>query len=220
MDATATAARLKVAIAELPRADTASIRAVRRRWSADLKATPAADVLALATAYEREAGQTGKWVAYELIRFHPGAFAGVSEAEIAGYASRCASWFAVDAFGTILAGPLWAKGRLDDGLVKDWAGSPSRWGRRTALVATVGLNTALAGQGGDASRTLAVCRALAADRDDMVEKGLSWALRELSKRDRPSVEAFMAEMAEVLPARVLREVRHKLATGLKSGRRR
>ncbi|MGZ5242254.1 MAG: DNA alkylation repair protein [Caldimonas sp.] len=35
----------------------------------------------------------------------------------------------------------------------------------------------------------------------MVEKALSWALRELAKRDRPAVEAFMAEMDESDPPR-------------------
>ena len=50
----------------------------------------------------------------------------------------------------------------------------------------------------------------------MVEKALSWALRELSKRDRPAVEAFMAQMGETLPARVKREVTNKLTTGLKT----
>ena len=67
-----------------------------------------------------------------------------------------------------------------------------------------------------ADRTLAICRALAADRDDMVEKALSWALRVLSRRDRPAVEKFMAEMGDRLPARARREVRNKLVTGLKT----
>jgi 3-methyladenine DNA glycosylase AlkD len=120
----------------------------------------------------------------------------------------------------ILAGPLWAKGRLSDRLVETWSKSPDRWLRRSALVATVGLNARTSGGPGDAGRTLPICRRLAADRDDMVEKAMSWALRVLSQRDRPAVEAFMAEMDERLPARVRREVRHKLATGLKSGRNR
>ena len=50
-----------------------------------------------------------------------------------------------------------------------------------------------------AARTLAVCRTLAADRDDMVVKAMSWALRVLSDRDRPAVEAFMAEQKEGPP---------------------
>jgi len=211
MDAAAEIAR---EIAALPVRNTPSIRAVRKRWSQRLKDTSAEEVLAIARAVEGDAGQTGKWVAYELIRFHPGAFAAITERDIADYAGRLASWYAVDAFGTILAGPLWAKGRLSDAFVEAWSGSDDRWLRRSALVATVGLNA----RAGDAARTLAICRRLAADRDDMVEKAVSWALRFLSQRDRPSVERFMVEMDGKLAARVVREVRNKLRTGLKTPR--
>ncbi len=214
MSAADLASELSGEIAALPKRDTPSIRAVRRRWSERLKPARASEVLALARAYERGAGQTAKWVAYELIRFHRAAFAEIDETTVDDYASRAVSWYAVDAFGTILAGPLWAAGRIPDGLVEGWSRSPDRWRRRLSLVATVGLNS----RKGDPARTLPICRRLAADRDDMVEKALSWALRFLSQRDRPAVEAFMAEMGEALPARVRREVRRKLATGLKSGR--
>ena len=213
MDAAAEIAR---EIAALPKRDTASVRAVRRRWSAEVKAAPADEVLATAKRFEATAYQTGKWVAYELIRFHPAAFAAVSERDVADFASRTASWYAVDAFGTILSGPLWAKGRISDGLVARRSISDDRWLRRSALVATVGLNARASGGAGDAARTLAICRTLAADRDDMVEKAMSWALRALSQRDRPAVEAFMAEMDGRLAARAVREVRNKLRTGLKT----
>ncbi|HEV7385838.1 MAG TPA: DNA alkylation repair protein [Phenylobacterium sp.] len=215
MDAAAAIAR---EIDALPRRDTASVRAVRKRWSATLRSAPAAEVLAIAVALEAQAAQTGKWVAYELVRFHPAAFAAISETQIAEFAGRAQSWYAVDALGTILTGPLWAKGRLPDGLIEDWSRSGDRWLRRSALVATVGLNARASGGAGDAARTLAICRGLASDRDDMVEKALSWALRFLSQRDRPAVERFMAEMGDRLPARARREVRHKLTTGLKSRR--
>lgn len=210
------AAAIAAEIATLPRRDTAEVRAVRRRWSRSLRAAPPAEVLAVARATEAAAGQTGKWVAYELIRYHAGAFAGVGEAQVADYAARLSSWYAVDAFGTILAGPLWARGRLGDGLIEAWSRSDDRWLRRCAVVATVGLNARSSGGPGDAARTLAICRRLADDRDDLVEKALSWALRELSKRDRQAVEAFIAEMDDGLAARVKREVRNKLITGLKT----
>ena len=57
---------------------------------------------------------------------------------------------------------------------------------------------------------------LAADHDDMVVKGLSWALRELVPMDREAVVAFLEDYDGVLAARVKREVRNKLETGLKN----
>ena len=215
MSPEALAAEIRAEIAALPRAYTPELRALRRRWSAKLKTRPASEVLALAVALERDARQAGKWLAYELIRFHPGAFAAIGEGEVADFASRIASWYATDAFGMILSGPLWAKGRIPDALIDGWSHADSRWLRRSALVATVGLNGRASGPA-DPVRTLAICRRLASDRDDMVEKALSWALRFLSQRDRSAVEAFMAEMDAALPARVRREVRNKLATGLKN----
>jgi 3-methyladenine DNA glycosylase AlkD len=213
------ATQISAEIAALPRRDTASERAVRRRWSKTLRPASAAELLASAEAFEGAADQTGKWIAYELIRFHPGALAAVSEAQIDAFARRAQSWYAVDALGTILTGTLWVGGRLPDARIEGWSRSDDRWLRRSALVATVGLNARASGGPGDAARTLPICRRLAADRDDMVVKALSWALRVLSQRDRPAVEAFLAEMDAVLPARVRREVRHKLATGLKTPRK-
>ena len=72
--------------------------------------------------------------------------------------------------------------------VMRWAASADRWRRRLVLVATVPLNSRARGGQGDTARTLRVGAALVDDRDDMVVKALSWALRELSKREPKSVE--------------------------------
>ncbi len=61
---------------------------------------------------------------------------------------------------------------------------------------------------------------LVADGHEMVEKARSWALRELAKRDSGSVEAFLAEYVAEIGARVKREVKNKLTTGLKNPRKR
>jgi len=50
---------------------------------------------------------------------------------------------------------------------------------------------------------------LANDRHDLVEKALSWALRELAKRDAGSVATFLEDQGE-LGARVRREVANKI----------
>jgi len=218
MDPDAVAQDIRAEIAALPRRDTPSMRALRRGRSAALKAAEASQVIAIAQALEQASPQEGKWAAYELIRFHPGAFATVGAAEVEDFASRIASWYATDAFGTILSGPLWAKGRLPDAMFDAWSVSENRWLRRSALVATVGLNAGLPGQKGDPARTFPICLRLAADRDDMVEKAVSWALRYLSQRDKAAVVGFMEEHGDKFAARVRREVRNKLHMGLKTPR--
>jgi 3-methyladenine DNA glycosylase AlkD len=96
--------------------------------------------------------------------------------------------------------------------------SGDRWLRRAALVSTVALNMAADGGQGDAPRTLAICERLCDDRDDMVVKALSWALRALAHRDAEAARAFLARREHRLAARVRREVTSKLLTGLKSPR--
>ena len=124
----------------------------------------------------------------------------------------------MDTFACYLAGPAWREHQVPEALVHGWARSKDRWWRRAALVSTVPLNNKTRGGQGDAARTLAVCAMLVEDRDDMVVKALSWALRELARRDPKSVRAFLAEHKDTLAARVLREVRNKLNTGLKNPR--
>ncbi|NBB17333.1 hypothetical protein GVN21_18370 [Caulobacter sp. SLTY] len=199
-------------IARLGPAKTPALRDLRRGWSAMLKGTPAAEVQALAEALHPRLAQEHRWLAHELIRHHRPAFAAFGDGAAGRMVGGLASWHAVDAFGCLLASPAWAAGRIADGTVQTWSLSEDRWRRRLALVATVKL-----GKGG-AERTLRICRTLAADRDDMVFKAMSWALREFSKHDRPAVEAFMAGQGEALAARVRREVATKLRTGVKSGR--
>jgi 3-methyladenine DNA glycosylase AlkD len=54
------------------------------------------------------------------------------------------------------------------------------------------------------------------ERQDLIQKALSWALRELSKRDRNAVEDFLDTFEKRMAKRVVREVRHKLEFGTKN----
>jgi len=92
------------------------------------------------------------------------------------------------------------------------------WLGALALVSTVPLNSRTHGGRGDPTRTLRVGRMLMDDREPMVVKALSWALRELAKREPAAVRSFLGEYSGRLPALVLREVRNKLETGLKNPR--
>jgi 3-methyladenine DNA glycosylase AlkD len=75
------------------------------------------------------------------------------------------------------------------------------------------------GGAGNTPRTLMVCEVLATDREEMVAKGLSWALRDPGKRDPEAVKKFLERHEDELPALVKREVRNKLSYGVKNPRR-
>jgi len=159
-----------------------------------------------------------RWVAFELIYHHDAALRSIREAEITEFGCDLNSWGAVDAFAGYLAGPAWMNDQIPDELIYQWACSPDRWLRRTALVCTVVLNSPSFGGKGDTLRTLAVCRLLVADKDDMVVKAMSWALRRLVAHDPDAVQKFISEHKDVLAARIKREVRNKLETGRKHPR--
>jgi hypothetical protein len=103
--------------------------------------------------------------------------------------------------------PARQRGQISDWRVHRWARSPNRWWRRAALVCTVLLNRRSVGGQGDSRRPLAVAELLDGDRDDMVVKGMSWALRELIPVDCRAVQRFLRRHDAVLAARVKREVR-------------
>jgi 3-methyladenine DNA glycosylase AlkD len=157
-----------------------------------------------------------RWLAYELIRYHKGAFREIGEAELGELGQGMSSWDEVDSFARTLSGPAWMNGQVTDNLIHKWVRSDDLWWRRAALVSTVAWNTISQGGRGDLPRTLAVCRMLLHDREDMVDKAMSWALRELVRFDSDGLCAFMREHDAELSSRVKREVRNKLTTGLKN----
>ena len=217
-DAKKVASEIDAEISALPIQNTPSVRAIRRKYSRKLKQANPEFILDLAGELLENYGC--RWVAYELIQHHRAAFQNVGEAELEGFGQGINSWWSVDSFARTLAGPAWLSGQVSDELIHKWARSRDRWWRRAALVSTVALNVRSHGGRGDIPRTLEVCRLLVDDHDDMVVKAMSWALRELVVHDPDAVREFLSEHEDVLAARVKRDVRNKLATGLKNPRRR
>ncbi|MBN2081289.1 DNA alkylation repair protein [bacterium] len=172
------------------------------------------EIVELAIALWQKGQHNLLWVAVDLLHFQPGALQAVRAKDLELLAETMDEWWIVDAFAAI-AGPMWRDGLLSDARIKTWAHSLNRWKRRATLVATVYLNSRSRGGRGDVKRTLWVCDQLKGDGDEMVVKGLSWALRVLIAVDRRAVARFLKANAEVLAVRVRREVSNKLVTGLK-----
>jgi 3-methyladenine DNA glycosylase AlkD len=205
-------------ISALPVKNTPSIRIIRNEFTRSLRQADASLVLEFARAVL--AREEHRWVAYEIIHSHPAAMRRVGEAELLEFGRGIDHWWSVDPFSLELAGPAWRERQVSDEFIVGWAKSDDRWWRRASLVSTVPLNARARGGRGDTRRTLLVCERLVADRDDMVVKALSWALRALLAQDRRAVETFLSSHAAGVHPRVMREVTSKLQTGLKSPRRR
>ncbi len=203
-------------LADLGEARAPQLRQIRREFSKRIAKSPPEAVLALALALLEKPESGYRFMAYELVNKHRATLQSLNAEALAQLSAGMNSWGAVDTFGSYLSGPAWREGQITDELVRSWTRSNDRWWRRAALVSTVTLNNKARGGSGDSERTLQVCDLLASDRDDMVYKALSWALRELVKHDRDGVRDFLRRHEDVLVARVKREVTNKLKTGLKN----
>ncbi|MGH7162344.1 MAG: DNA alkylation repair protein [Planctomycetota bacterium] len=212
----ATSREIERRIRALPGLATARVRAVRREFSRKLRAAPPREVVALADRLLSRKAPGLRFLAFEVVAHHRGALASLRPRDLERLGRSLDGWGSVDTFSVHLMGPAWREGQVPDGFVRKWARSKDRWRRRAALVATVPLNLKSRGGRGDRRRTLELCRLLARDRDDMVVKAVSWALRELAKRDPGAVRAFLRQQGDALARRVRREVRNKLETGLKN----
>jgi 3-methyladenine DNA glycosylase AlkD len=208
--------RIQFRLQALPVRNTAAVRALRREFSKRLMAAEPRTVLDVSYRLLHLSQYLYRFIAYELIAHHRATLGSLKIKQLELLGKSMDSWGAVDTFACYLAGPAWRENQIADAGIHRWTRSTDRWWRRAALVSTVPLNNKTRGGKGDTQRTLEVCRLLMADRDDMVVKALSWALRELAKRDARSVRAFLQENQSRLPPRVIREVHNKLRTGLKN----
>jgi 3-methyladenine DNA glycosylase AlkD len=197
--------------------NTDNERAISRKYAELIRKVPPEYVLAF--AHQLLFTYRHRWQAYELIAAHKAAFRSLGADELEQLGQGINSWWSVDSFARTLSGPAWRDGLVSDELIIKWAHSPDLWWRRAALVSTVAFNIRSQGGKGDVPRTLAICQMLVADHEDMVVKGLSWALRELVYFDPHAVEEFIQEHEHVLAGRVKREVGSKLRTGLKYKRK-
>jgi len=207
-------------VRSLARRDTATVRALRREYSKRIAPLAPLAVLELANTLLGQTEFLFHFIALELVHYHRPTLNCLRATHLKQLGRRLDSWYATDTFAPLLSGPAWREGQISDSVIHGWAKSKDRWWRRAALVSTIGLNNKARGGRGDTPRTLAVCTLLVDDRDDMVVKAMSWALRELAKRDPKAVRKFITEHQYELAARVIRETNNKLKTGLKNPKKR
>ena len=156
-------------------------------------------------------------LAYELLWKNKKALRNLNLQQILVLGDHLDNWVSTDSYSTMIAGWHWREGTMPDTQIMNWLKSDNHWLRRAAVVCTIPLNLRSKGGTGDSQRTLMVCEKILDDRDDLIVKALSWALRELSKPDKQAVENFIQKHWERLHPRVRREVMAKLETGRKNG---
>lgn len=197
---------------------TPMIRAIRKEFSRRIADAPPENVVQLALHLLSQNADLLRFFSYELLNRNQSALEHLTTDDLLQLGKGLNSWSSVDCFGMYLSGPLWAQGRISERMIATWARSKDLWWRRTALVSTVALSRR--GSADDLSRVLRICALSAADKEDMVVKALSWALREVAKKHPEEARNFLETHKHALAARVVREVNNKLKTGLKTPRAR
>lgn len=110
---------------------------------------------------------------------------------------RINNWDLVDVSAPNIVG-AWLRDR-PRGILRELARSASLWERRIAIVATLAFIRA-----GDFADTLAISRLLLRDPHDLIHKATGWMLREVGKRDAPTLRSFLATHAAAMPRTMLR----------------
>jgi 3-methyladenine DNA glycosylase AlkD len=191
------------------------IRPIVRDLNQRFKNAPPQEVVRFAKDLNAARILEARQIAFEVLDKHNAARRSLTLEDLLELGDGIDNWVSTDSFACMLAGPAWREGQITDETIEKWAASEDRWWRRAAVVSTVALNQKARGGSGDVPRTLKICQLVAHDNDDMVAKGLSWALRELSKREKEPVVEFIDKNEIILPKRVIREVRRKIDTGRK-----
>jgi 3-methyladenine DNA glycosylase AlkD len=113
---------------------------------------------------------------------------------------RISTWADHDALVHYLIAPMVAAKPARTRIVFRWAKSPNRWRRRAACVALI--------RGARAqmffSEIKKLSNSLLADKDDMVQKGLGWLLRETAKFDARRTVPYLMKIRGRAPRLVLR----------------
>jgi 3-methyladenine DNA glycosylase AlkD len=193
------------------------LRKIAQEWQrSHQKATPD-ELLALVDAlWGRDSREERLMAIYLLTRFKR-LIPALEWAHFDRWRQRIDNWEESDGLAQWVLAP-WI---LDDpgarlSHLQDIVGDESVWSRRLALVATVPINRGRTGLT-IADLTLEMIDRVKEEREVMVTKAVSWALRGMAKNHPKRTAAYLEDNRHVLHPHVVREVESKLRTGLKSG---
>ncbi|HVZ16474.1 MAG TPA: DNA alkylation repair protein [Terriglobales bacterium] len=124
---------------------------------------------------------------------------------------RISTWADHDGLVSYLIGPMITAEPRRSKIVFQWAKSKDRWHRRAAAVALI---RAIREQK-CRPEVVKVTSMLLTDKDDMVQKGLGWLLREAAKYDREHTLPLLMKIRAKAPRMVLRTACETLPPNLK-----
>jgi 3-methyladenine DNA glycosylase AlkD len=196
---------------------TPNFRILIKEWWVEIKNWPPEKLLQFAKELVDTRIFECNQLAFELLSKNRNALALLKLKDLEELGKNMDNWATTDYFSVAISGWAWRENQISDADVLNWLETGNLWWRRAAIVSTVALNLRSRGGKGDAARTLMICEKVIHNREKLIVKALSWALRELSKSDKPAVKRFMEKYESEIAPLAKREIYTKLETGRKNG---
>jgi len=192
----------------LPRTSMATVRQLRKEYSARLADAPSFVLLELAALLLFQPGLKFRLFAYELIGCHQGALFSLRPDDLSRLGAGIDSRASADAFALAIVGPLWRERRIPDEMIYGWARSGSRWWKRIAVVSASSLVKCNAKRPHLDVRSLKILKIALTDRNSDVVSGLVSALRPSLRSNFHAVQSFL-EALEIANHPALRRLRRR-----------
>jgi 3-methyladenine DNA glycosylase AlkD len=195
---------------------TPDLRRIARDWRRAHPGAEVAEVHRLADALWSAPSREERALGLEILRLRPDVIASLPAAVHRARAAELDEWGLCDLMGTAVLGP-WVLADLPARMeiLHELVASEGIWRPRLAVVSTVPIT-----RSGEVAPDLAlsVLDLVLGRTEPMIVKAVSWALRELAKRERGRAALYLRDRGDALPALVRREVGNVIRTGRKSGR--
>lgn len=194
---------------------TPNLRAITRSWSESHGSSGWSEVLGYVERLWISESQEERAVAILLLERYKRRIPQLEWDHFDRWRKLLDNWGLTDGLGTLVFSPWLAAdfaGRRDH--LWFLIGESDVWSRRLALVGTVHLNRTHTTFIPDV--TFGLIDRVKHERDPMITKAVSWALRELIRTDKPGVARYLDDNRSTLASLVVREVTNKLRTGLKT----
>lgn len=191
-------------------------RRLARAWHRDHRDTDSETVLSLVGSLWNAESRDERALGLEILYLYPGIVHDLKQSSFDRWRADIDNWAVCDFLATRILGP-WAQADRGKRLayLEQLVGDPHLFSRRLGLVASVHLNRDGTAFG---DWTLSQVDRLIDERDPMITKAVSWALRQMTKHQADAVAAYLESRGDRIAALPRREVRNKLRTGRKSGR--
>jgi 3-methyladenine DNA glycosylase AlkD len=114
--------------------------------------------------------------------------------------NHSANWATTDSICGVLIGPLLLRYPALAGQMRVWARDRNMWVRRASIVGLI----QRARRGESLDLVYAIAKRLHADREDLIQKAVGWALREAGKTDMPRLERYLRTNGPAIPRTTVR----------------